>query len=161
MRIGHGFDVHKFGGTLPLKLCGVEVSHPEGLEAHSDGDVAIHAFCDALIGAMGEGDIGHWFPDSDSSLKDIDSTRLLHQVMTELLKNYQLVNADITLIAQVPKLAPYIEKMKQKLASICCCQASQLNIKATTTERLGYIGREEGIAAHAVVLIKKPAFNTK
>jgi len=153
MRIGHGFDVHKFGGEGPIILCGITIENPKGLLAHSDGDVAIHALCDAIIGAMGKGDIGHWFPDNDKQFENIDSKSLLKEVIQVLAKNFQLINADITIIAQSPKISPYVAEMKKCLALLCHCQASQINVKATTTEKLGYIGREEGIAVHAVVLI--------
>ncbi len=155
MRIGHGYDVHKFGGEGPLMLCGLPIAHEQGLIAHSDGDVAIHAFCDAIIGAMGEGDIGHWFPDNNPRYEDIDSQKLLAKVCQRMQKKYQLLNADLTIIAQCPKLAPYIIKMRKNLARICNCKSAQINIKATTTETLGFIGRAEGIAVHAVVLLKQ------
>jgi len=155
MRIGHGFDVHKFSGEGPIRLGGVTIEHPRGLLAHSDGDVLIHAFCDALIGAMGEGDIGHWFPDTNTTYSDIDSCILLQKVITKMhSKNYQLSNADITLIAEAPKIAPHIPAIRSVLTKLCGTQQDAINIKATTTEGLGYAGREEGIAVHAVVLIK-------
>jgi len=154
MRIGHGFDVHKFSGEGPIRLGGIDIQHPRGLLAHSDGDVLIHALCDALIGAMGEGDIGHWFPDTDNTYANIDSGLLLQKVVKKMHQNgYQLSNADITIVAQAPKIAPHISDIVSVLAKLCNSQNNAINIKATTTEGLGYTGREEGIAVHAVVLI--------
>ncbi len=159
MRIGHGYDVHKFGGEGPICLGGVKISHTQGLIAHSDGDVLIHALCDALLGALGEGDIGHWFPDTEPEWAGIDSRHILRQVAKLMFKNqYNLGNADITIIAQTPKMAPHLQGMKTALAQDLSCQQQQINIKATTTEGLGFIGREEGIAVHAVVLLQ-PAQN--
>ncbi len=156
MRIGHGFDVHKFSGEGPIRLGGVEIEYSKGLLAHSDGDVLLHALCDAIIGALGEGDIGHWFPDTDASFENIDSTQLLHKVISEMKqRNFQLSNADITVIAQAPTLAPHIKAIKNVIATICETSADAINVKATTTEGLGYVGRSEGIAVHAVVLIKQ------
>jgi 2-C-methyl-D-erythritol 2,4-cyclodiphosphate synthase len=155
MRIGHGFDVHKFSGKGPIRLGGVDIEHPQGLMAHSDGDVLIHALCDALIGAMGEGDIGQWFPDTDPAFANIDSGLLLQQVVTKMrANNFHLANADITVIAQTPKMAPHIASIRATLADICNSPQNAINVKATTTEGLGYTGRNEGIAVHAVVLIQ-------
>jgi 2-C-methyl-D-erythritol 2,4-cyclodiphosphate synthase len=156
VRIGHGFDAHRFGGNRPLVLGGVEIPHERGLEAHSDGDVLIHALCDALIGAAGLGDIGTHFPDTDENYENIDSRMLLRQVI-ELLQQIGLEvgNVDITVVAQVPKLAPHVAQMRRFLASDLCVADDLVNVKATTTERMGYVGREEGIAAHAVALLVK------
>jgi 2-C-methyl-D-erythritol 2,4-cyclodiphosphate synthase len=156
MRIGHGYDVHRFAENRPLVIGGVTIPHSHGLEAHSDGDVLIHALCDALLGAAGLWDIGHHFPDTDDSFKNIDSRILLRRVMTDLFeRGWAVSNIDATLVAQVPKLAPFIPEMKTLLAEDMAISETELNIKATTTEKLGFIGREEGIAAHAVVLLKE------
>ncbi len=156
IRVGQGYDVHQLVKNRPLVLGGVTIEHEKGLAGHSDADVLIHSLCDALIGAAGKGDIGKHFPDSDSSYKNIDSRILLREVMSLLQReNWQLVNADLTIIAQEPKLAPHIAEMRRLLASDMNIDESQLNIKATTTERLGFCGRQEGIAAQAVVLIEK------
>lgn len=156
MRIGHGYDVHRFAENRPLVIGGVTIPHSHGLEAHSDGDVLIHALCDALLGAAGLWDIGHHFPDTDDSFKNIDSRILLRRVMTDLFeRGWAVSNIDATLVAQVPKLAPFIPEMKTLLADDMAISATELNIKATTTEKLGFIGREEGIAAYAVVLLKE------
>jgi 2-C-methyl-D-erythritol 2,4-cyclodiphosphate synthase len=154
MRIGHGFDVHKFGGKGPLVIAGVEIPFDYGFIAHSDGDVAIHALCDAILGALALADIGNHFPDTDSQYKGI-SSRLLLQHVVGLMneRQYQLGNADITIIAQAPKIAPYLSAMRGCLAEDLNCQLSQVNVKATTTEKLGYVGRQEGISVHAVVLL--------
>ncbi|ADE15758.1 2C-methyl-D-erythritol 2,4-cyclodiphosphate synthase [Nitrosococcus halophilus Nc 4] len=156
MRIGHGFDVHRFGSTGKLILGGVDVPHEQGLIAHSDGDVVIHALCDALLGAAALGDIGRHFPDTSAEFKDADSRKLLRQVMV-LLNEHRLKvhNGDLTIVAQVPKLAPYIPSMREVLAQELKLPYQRLNIKATTTEGMGYIGRGEGIAAHAVVLLEE------
>ena len=156
MRIGHGYDVHRFAENRPLIIGGVTIPHSHGLEAHSDGDVLIHALCDALLGAAGLWDIGHHFPDSDDSFKNIDSRILLRRVMADLFeRGWAVSNIDATVVAQVPKLAPFIPEMKTLLADDMAISETELNIKATTTEKLGFIGREEGIAAHAVVLLKE------
>lgn len=154
MRIGQGFDVHKFGPGDHVIIGGVKIPYPQGLIAHSDGDVLIHALCDALLGACGLGDIGHHFPDDDPAYAGADSRELLRQVMQAVKKQgYQLVNADMTLIAQAPKMAPHLPRMLEKLAQDLEVSAKNLNIKATTTEQLGFTGRKEGIAAQAVVLL--------
>ena len=154
MRIGHGYDVHAFTTDRDLILGGVKLEHDKGLAGHSDADVVIHALCDAILGAAGLGDIGHYFPDTDEKYKNIDSRLLLREVAGILReKYYSISNIDITIIAQVPKIAPYIERMIDTLADDLRCNTNQINIKATTTEKLGYIGREEGIAVHAVVLL--------
>ena len=154
MKIGHGYDVHAFEEGRKLILGGVSIPHTRGLAGHSDADAVIHAVCDALLGAAGLGDIGHFFPDTDDQFKDINSRILLQKVAGFLSEqNSRLINADITIIAQAPKLANYISAMKENLAQDLVVKADQINIKATTTEKLGYIGREEGIAVHAVVLL--------
>ena len=156
MRIGHGYDVHRFGPGDKLMLGGVEIPFEQSFVAHSDGDVLIHALCDALLGAAGLGDIGTHFPDSDQRYLNIDSRQLLCQVTSLLLENgYTLINADITIVAQAPKMAPYIEAMINNLAADTGVDRQQINIKATTTEGLGFSGREEGIEVYAVVLIDR------
>lgn len=156
MRIGHGYDVHRFATDCDLVLGGVKIAHHQGLAAHSDGDVLIHAICDALLGAAGLWDIGHHFPDSATEFKNIDSRILLRRVIAAIADHgYRVVNVDSTIIAQAPKLAPFIPDMRQKLAADMQIDESALNIKATTTEGLGFAGREEGIAAHAVALISR------
>lgn len=154
MRIGHGYDVHAFGDGDSITLGGVRIEHSKSLVAHSDGDVLIHALCDALLGAAGLGDIGRHFPDSDLRYRGIDSRELLrHVVALVAKKGWKLGNGDITLVAQAPKMAPHIAAMIGNLALDCEVDESALNIKATTTEKLGFTGREEGIACHAVVLL--------
>jgi len=154
MRIGHGFDVHQFAQDRPLIIGGVSIAHPLGLAGHSDADVLLHAICDALLGAAGLGDIGRHFPESDDNYKNIDSRVLLRHVMSLLHeKNFAPTNIDATIVAQQPKMAPYIETMRQHIAEDLQVDLTQINVKATTTENLGSIGREEGIAAHAVCLI--------
>ncbi|MEH6503656.1 MAG: 2-C-methyl-D-erythritol 2,4-cyclodiphosphate synthase [Cycloclasticus sp.] len=154
MRIGHGYDAHRFETGKTLVLGGVEIPHEFGLLAHSDGDVALHALCDALLGAIGQGDIGQHFPDSCDDYSNIDSRILLRRVY-QLVENagYSLANADLTLIAQAPKLANYLPQMSLNIAADLKSQAAQINIKATTTEGMGFAGRKEGIEAHAVVLL--------
>ena len=155
MRIGHGFDVHAFKAGRDLILGGVTIPHHQGLDGHSDADVVIHALCDALLGALALGDIGQHFPDTDPKYKGANSRTLLKHVNILLLeKGYMLHNADITVLAQAPKLAPYISEMRQNLSSDLSTNFENISIKATTTEKLGYVGREEGIAAEAVVLLK-------
>jgi 2-C-methyl-D-erythritol 2,4-cyclodiphosphate synthase len=154
MRIGHGYDVHAFGEGDALILGGVSIPHQHAFVAHSDGDVLIHALIDALLGAMALGDIGQHFPDTDVTYKGSNSRDLLAVVVAMMTNNgYQLGNADITIIAQSPKMAPHLEKMRLNLAADMGSDLSQINIKATTTEKLGFTGREEGIACHAVVLL--------
>ena len=156
MRIGHGYDVHKFGGEGPITIGGVSIDNEQGLLAHSDGDVLIHALCDALLGAAALGDIGKHFPDTDSAYAGADSRGLLREVIARLHNlGYKLVNADMTIVAQAPKMAPHITTMQRLLAEDCAVDTDQINVKATTTEKLGFAGRKEGIAAHAVVLITK------
>jgi 2-C-methyl-D-erythritol 2,4-cyclodiphosphate synthase len=155
-RIGHGFDVHKFGGEGPVIIGGVEVAYEQGLIAHSDGDVALHALCDALLGAIGAGDIGRHFPDTDDKWKGADSRELLKDVYRRVIElGYKLGNADITIIAQAPKMAPFITLMCQAIADDLTTDVGNINVKATTTERLGFTGRKEGIACEAVVLLIK------
>lgn len=154
-RIGHGFDVHGFGPGDGLVLGGVWISHHQGLVAHSDGDVLIHALCDALLGALGEGDIGGHFPDSDDRWRGADSRDLLRHVHALMQRRkFILGNADITVVAEVPRIGRHAAEMRDKLALDLGTNISRINIKATTTEKLGYIGREEGIAVHAVVLLE-------
>ena len=156
MRIGHGYDAHRFEAGRPLVIGGVTIPHPQGLAAHSDGDVLIHALCDALLGAAGEGDIGRHFPDSSAEFAGIDSRILLRRVVGLLRgRGLALGNADITVIAQAPRLGPHIPTMVERLAADLGVEAGLVNVKATTTERMGFAGREEGIEVHAVALLKK------
>lgn len=155
MRIGQGFDVHKFGPGEFITLGGVQIPYHQGLEAHSDGDVLIHALCDALLGACGLGDIGHHFPDTDPAFAGVDSRILLRKVMQEVKqRGYQLTNADMTIIAQAPKMQPHLPAMLEKLAADLNAPVDRINIKASTTEKLGFVGRNEGISALAVVLLE-------
>lgn len=153
-RIGHGYDVHCFGEGDFIVLGGVKIPHHHGLIAHSDGDVLIHSLCDALLGSIAAGDIGQHFPDSDARYKNIDS-RLLLTRCNELLEqeNYAVANIDVTIIAQTPKMSVHIQAMRQQLSEVLGISISQINIKATTTESLGFAGREEGIAVHTVVMV--------
>ena len=154
MRIGHGYDAHPLKQGRPLVLGGVTVPYQKGLDGHSDADVVIHALCDALLGATGLGDIGTYFPSTDESYKDIDSRLLLKQVLNYIRKsNFSIGNVDITILAQEPKLAEHIPAMKKNLSDDLKTDKSLINIKATTTEGMGFIGRKEGISAHVVVLI--------
>ena len=156
MPIGHGYDVHRFADDRQLFIGGVEIPYTKGLLGHSDADVLLHAVCDALFGAAGLGDIGKHFPDSDPAYKGIDSKLLLKNTIEKIReKGFSVSNIDATVIAQVPKLAPYIENMKNCIADICDISAERVNVKATTEERLGFTGREEGIAAHAVCLLEE------
>ncbi|MCJ7602541.1 MAG: 2-C-methyl-D-erythritol 2,4-cyclodiphosphate synthase [Desulfobulbaceae bacterium] len=142
----------------PLILGGIEIPHPTGLLGHSDADVLTHALCDAILGALGAGDIGKHFPDTDPSYKNISSLKLLAQVVEAANKQgYTLGNADITVVAQAPKLAPHFPAMREKLAAVCRADQSAINLKGTTTEKMGFTGRKEGIAAHAVVLLQRQA----
>ncbi|MES9923985.1 MAG: 2-C-methyl-D-erythritol 2,4-cyclodiphosphate synthase [Candidatus Thiodiazotropha endolucinida] len=157
MRIGQGYDAHRFEPGSRLVLGGIEVPHDQGLKAHSDGDVLIHALCDALLGAAGLGDIGRHFPDDDPSYAGIDSRILLRRVMEQLhSKGLQVSNADMTIVAQQPKLAPYLDAMRDCLAGDLQFEEQRINIKATTTEGMGFTGRGEGIAALAIVLLEEP-----
>lgn len=156
MRIGHGFDVHKFGGEGPIILAGVKIPYQYGLVAHSDGDVVLHAITDALIGALALGDIGKLFPDTDPKYKGIDSRILLKEVYTLVqAKGYELVNLDTTIIAQEPKMRPHVDQMRVNIAEDLKVHFDQISVKATTTEQLGFTGRKEGIACQAVVLLSK------
>ncbi len=156
MRIGHGYDVHAFGDGDHIMLCGVRIAHQNGLMAHSDGDVALHALTDALLGALALGDIGHHFPDDDPAFEGADSRQLLRQVMVLVkARGFVMGNADLTIIAQAPKLASHIAAMRQNLSEDLDGDIDLINVKATTTEKLGFVGREEGIAVHAVVLLKE------
>ncbi|SON48066.1 2C-methyl-D-erythritol 2,4-cyclodiphosphate synthase [Vibrio tapetis subsp. tapetis] len=156
IRIGHGFDVHKFGGEGPVIIGGVAIPYEQGLIAHSDGDVALHALSDALLGAIAEGDIGRHFPDTDDKWKGADSRALLREVYRFVKeKGYIIGNADVTIMAQAPKMAPHIEAMCQCIAQDLETDLGNVNVKATTTEKLGFTGRKEGIACEAVVLITK------
>lgn len=155
LRIGQGFDVHRLTQGRKLILCGVEIPHCSGLQGHSDADVAVHALIDAFLGALALGDIGKWFPDNDPKYKDADSMKLLEAVINDKnISAYQLVNLDLTIIAEAPKIAPYIDKMRSKLTNVLDCGPNRISIKATTTEGLGYCGRGEGIAATAIVLLE-------
>jgi 2-C-methyl-D-erythritol 2,4-cyclodiphosphate synthase len=156
MLIGQGIDAHRFAPGRPLVLGGVTIPHDQGLAAHSDGDVVVHALCDALLGAAGLGDIGHHFPDTDAAYAGIDSRILLGRVMEALAERGLTVhNADLTIAAQQPKLAPHIAAMRETLAADLSCPPERVNVKATTTERMGFTGRGEGIAAFAVVLLEQ------
>ncbi|MEG2074924.1 MAG: 2-C-methyl-D-erythritol 2,4-cyclodiphosphate synthase [Victivallaceae bacterium] len=155
-RIGYGFDVHRLVEGRKLILCGVELRHDLGLLGHSDADVAIHALMDAMLGALALGDIGRHFPDKDERYLNISSILLLKQVRSMIYqKGYKIGNCDITIMAQNPKISPYIEEMRNKLVAVLHCDLSQLSIKATTTEGLGYVGRQEGIGASAIVLLER------
>lgn len=155
-RIGYGYDAHRLVEGRQLVLGGIEVIFEKGLQGHSDADVLTHALCDAILGAVGAGDLGVHFPDSDDKFKDISSLRLLEEAASIAAeKGYVLQNADITVVAQKPRLSPYIAAMKQNLAAACCVEPDMVNIKATTTEGMGFEGRGEGISAHAVVMFRK------
>lgn len=154
MRIGQGFDVHQFESGRPLIIGGIEIPFEKGLVGHSDADVLLHTIADACLGAIAEGDIGKHFPDTDAAYKDADSAKLLDHVWNIVQeKGYTLGNLDCTIIAQKPKMAPHIESMRRRIADILKASVEQINVKATTTEKLGFTGREEGIAAQAVVLL--------
>jgi 2-C-methyl-D-erythritol 2,4-cyclodiphosphate synthase len=155
MRIGNGFDVHAFVAGRPLVIGGVTVPNARGLEGHSDADVLLHAICDAILGALAMGDLGRHFPDTDPKWKGADSRRLLRQVAAMMqAQRYMIANVDATVIAQAPKLAPHVDAMRANIAADLGCDASRVSVKATTTERLGFTGREEGIAALATVLLQ-------
>ena len=155
MRIGHGYDVHRFCEGSEIILGGVKIPYEQGLEAHSDGDVLLHALCDALLGALALGDIGKHFPDQSKAYKDIDSRKLLRKVIAMQGYDYQIANIDSTIIAEAPKMAKYITSMCSNIASDCRIRQEQVNVKATTTEKLGFIGKKEGIAVHVVVLLER------
>ena len=155
-RIGQGYDVHALAEGLPMFLGGVQIPSQTGFVAHSDGDVAIHALCDALLGALALGDIGHLFPDTDDRWKDIDSTELLAAVLDlPEFRHWYVVNADITIALQAPRLAPHIDAMRRTLAGVIGVGADRVSVKATTTERLGFVGRGEGCEVWAIVLIAR------
>ena len=156
IRIGNGYDVHAFTEGDFITLGGVNISHTRALLAHSDGDVVIHALCDALLGALALGDIGQHFPDDDSSIKNIDSRKLLRHVQKLITSNsYRMINCDCTIVAQSPKMAAHIVSMRENIANDLNVSVSAVSIKATTTEKLGFTGREEGISAYAVVLLEQ------
>ena len=152
-RIGNGYDVHAIREGLPMWLCGVRIESDKGFVAHSDGDVAIHALCDALLGAAALGDIGLHFPDSDPQYKGIDSKVLLRKVVEKVSDEYEIGNVDITIALQEPKLRPYIDRMRETLAEVMGTEISRVSVKATTTERLGFVGRGEGCEVWATVLL--------
>ena len=155
MRIGHGFDAHRFVAGGRLVLGGVSIDFDRGMQAHSDGDVVLHALCDALIGAAGLGDIGLLFPDTDPAYKGVDSRVLLRDVVARLAaQGLSVVNVDVSIVAQVPRLRPHIASMRELIAADLRITVDRVNVKATTTEGMGFTGREEGIAAHAVALIQ-------
>ena len=154
MRIGHGYDVHAFGEGDAVVLGGVQIPWERGLIAHSDGDVVLHALCDALLGAAGLGDIGRHFPDTDPAFSDADSRRLVRAVVALLDEaGWAVVNVDLTVIAQTPRLSEHIDGMRERIAADLRVVVGSVNVKATTTEKLGFVGREEGIASHAVALL--------
>jgi len=155
-RIGQGFDVHQLTEDRPLIIGGITIPYEKGLLGHSDADVLLHTIADACLGAIGEGDIGRHFPDTDPKFKDADSAKLMEHVWKLVKeKGYELVNADCTIIAQKPKMAPYIPQMRTRIAELLEAAEEQINVKATTTEKLGFTGRGEGIASQVVVLLKK------
>ena len=154
MRIGHGYDVHRFGDGEHVILGGIKIPFTQALVAHSDGDVVLHALCDALLGACALGDMGRHFPDSDPALADVDSRKLLREVILLVRgQERKVVNIDITVVAQAPKIAPHVQGICLNIAADCEITVDRVNVKATTTERLGFTGRQEGIAVHAVVLL--------
>ena len=156
MRVGFGYDVHALVTGRPLFLGGVEIPYPFGLEGHSDADVLLHAICDALLGAIGEGDIGKHFPNTDSQYRDIRSTVLLKRVINKIKeKGFHLSNIDTTLVAQRPKISEFIPRMVKQIADVLEIEPGRVNVKATTTEGLGFTGRGEGIAAYAVALVEE------
>ncbi|MGD6943675.1 2-C-methyl-D-erythritol 2,4-cyclodiphosphate synthase [Cytobacillus gottheilii] len=155
-RIGQGFDVHQLTEGRPLIIGGIEIPYEKGLLGHSDADVLLHTVADACLGAIAAGDIGKHFPDTDPEFKDADSAKLLQHVWALVKeRGYELVNADCTIIAQMPKMAPHIDKMRERIASLLETELENINVKATTTEKLGFPGRGEGIASQAIVLLKK------
>jgi 2-C-methyl-D-erythritol 2,4-cyclodiphosphate synthase len=156
MRIGHGYDVHRLVAGRKLILGGIDIPHETGLLGHSDADVLLHAISDAILGALGEGDIGRHFPDSDPAYKGASSLKLLAHVMSLAVgKGFRIGNVDATIVAQRPKLAPYIRQMRDNIAEVLECDVTRVNVKATTTEELGFAGRQEGIAAYGVVLLEE------
>ncbi|MGM0525583.1 MAG: 2-C-methyl-D-erythritol 2,4-cyclodiphosphate synthase [Pseudomonadota bacterium] len=162
IRVGHGYDVHKWGADKPLILAGVNIPHHSGLIAHSDGDVVLHAITDALLGAMALGDIGQHFPDTDNRYKGADSMLLLQEALRLASeKKFAVANLDVTVVAQAPKLASYIQPMRESIAKGLNTTIDAVNVKATTTEKLGFVGREEGIACHCVMLMTAQGETTK
>ncbi len=156
MRIGQGFDVHEFADNRPLIIGGIDIPYERGLIGHSDADVLLHTITDAALGAIGEGDIGKHFPDTDPDFKDADSAKLLEHIWKLVdARGYKLGNIDCTIIAQKPKMAPHIETIRARVAELLQADVSQVNVKATTTEKLGFTGREEGIASMATILLLK------
>ncbi len=157
LRIGTGADVHQFVEGRPLILGGITIPHDRGLQGHSDADVLLHALTDAILGALAWGDIGAWFPDTDPSYKNADSGKLLSTVWEKVLaEGWSLSNADVTVLLQLPKLRPYIDSIRERIAEILSVDKELISVKATTTERLGFVGREEGVFCEAVVLLKRP-----
>jgi len=157
IRIGHGYDVHCFKAGDHIMLCGTKIAHNRAFEAHSDGDVALHAITDAILGAAAKGDIGRHFPDTDEQWSGACSKMLLNTIWQPLSEEgYRIINLDVTIAAQAPKLAPHIEQMEQSVADCLAIKKSQVNVKATTTEKLGFVGRKEGIEVHCVVLLEAP-----
>lgn len=156
IRVGQGFDVHEFGEGRPLIIGGITIPHDRGLTGHSDADVLLHTITDAALGAIGEGDIGHHFPDTDAAFKDADSAVLLEKIWSLVEdRGYKLGNIDCTIMAQKPKMAPHIETIRERVAQLLHADVTQVNVKATTTEKLGFVGREEGIASMATILLVK------
>ena len=156
LRIGQGYDVHRLAEGLPFYLGGVKIEHTKGCIAHSDGDTLIHALCDALLGALALGDIGKHYPDTSAEFKGIDSKILLDRTYSLIKEQgYELVNADCTILLQKPKIAPYIVPMREKLASVLKINKNIISVKATTTEGVGFVGREEAVAVYATVLVEK------
>ena len=153
MRVGLGYDVHKLVENRKLILGGVEIPHEKGLLGHSDADVLVHSIMDALLGAMGKGDIGKHFPDSDDAYKDISSLKLLEKVVELVNRDYVVVNIDNVIMAERPRIAPHIDEMKKILSRVMMVEEDRINIKGTTTEKLGFVGREEGIAPESIVLL--------
>ena len=157
IRIGHGMDVHRLVEERKLILCGIEVPHHLGLLGHSDADVATHALMDAMLGALAMGDIGKLFPETDERFRGADSIKLCQHVYSLIQeRGFRLVNADVTIVAQKPKLRPYIDQMRKRLADAIGVDVEQISVKATTTEKMGFEGEERGISAHAVCLLEKP-----
>ena len=157
-RIGHGFDVHSFKLGDHVMLGGIKIPHTHGIDAHSDGDVILHSITDALLGALGMGDLGNWFPDSDPELKDISSKNLIMPIIMSMReKGFELNNLDVTVVAQAPRVSAYSEEIRKNIATIFSANIDAINIKATTTELLGYLGRKEGIACYAVVSLIDPS----
>lgn len=156
MRIGHGFDVHQFVVGRPLILAGIKIDHFKGLLGHSDADVLLHAVIDSILGALCWGDIGSWFPDTDEAYRNAKSTELFAWVWEKAIEaRWELVNCDITLVTEKPRMFPHIEKMRMSLGTLFSCEPDQVSIKATTMEKMGFVGREEGMSATAVILLKR------